>query len=118
MLPTYARQGGALWADDFARLSAAERQTIITRLTVARSRYYARRAGRPEPIFCEVVVTPSDGGGYAVDPTQPARPLRKEWGGNSDNTERFNSPTVDTPALRAAVTKLQAQMDKAKRRAR
>jgi hypothetical protein len=57
VLPTYARQGGALWADDFARLSAAERQTIITRLTVARSRYYARRAGRPEPIFCEVVVT-------------------------------------------------------------
>jgi hypothetical protein len=110
VLPTYAKQGGAAWASDFARLSDHEQKAIVCRMLAERSRRAARRAGRPDPILVEVTVKPLEGGGYELVSTAP---LRSEWGGDGrtvENTKGEEPRTTDNFELRMAVEKIQAQL--------
>jgi hypothetical protein len=102
-LPAYARAGGAAWADDFARLPTHEQRAIVTRLTVERARYWARRKGYPEPIFCECDVKPSPGGGF-VKVEGSERPLRAEYGGRTyEDALKASTDPVGQVSLRQAI---------------
>jgi hypothetical protein len=107
VLPTYARQGGAAWRSDFARLPQSEQQKIIIKLIAGAARYHARRRGEPDPIIYEAPIKQLPGGGFVRDESKPLVPLRAEYGGDGRSYEdalKVSKDPVERISLHQAIT--------------